>query len=90
MNPSLSRNIALFQEIRRGLTPAIQLTDGEEIIVEGLVQRIAGFKLGRKLDKHGDRTGWYECINRDTLVDKLSPSADLRQFLGSVSLIYEL
>lgn len=86
MNPTLSKNIAELQAKARYSAEIIPATDEEVMLVNGLVKNIAEFKLGKKVDKYGDRACLLECNNQSDLVDGLYPSDDQRLFLGQVTL----
>ncbi|MGD0284387.1 MAG: hypothetical protein ABSB12_02235 [Candidatus Saccharimonadales bacterium] len=86
MNPELSKNIAKLQTDKNKSDIAKAPTIVDLTLVKAMVKRIASFKLGRKLDKYGERTGWFECSDQAALVEKLEPSADQKQFLGSMTL----
>ncbi len=85
MNPSLTKNIAELQNInnRRDF---LKPNDDQSVLLEALVKRISSFKLGRKSDKRGNRTGWFLCTDQDALIESLKPSEDQKQFLGSMIL----
>lgn len=86
MNFSLSENIARMQRMNCISGEIVEATDEDIVQVTGLVQRIEGFKLGKKPDKHGNRTGWFESKDPKALVDGLRPSDDQKKFLGQVML----
>jgi hypothetical protein len=73
MNPSLSKNIAEVQSAKRNSGDIQVPTKGDLLLVKGLVERIARFKLGRKLDKHGDRTGSFDCKNQRRTSSEAKP-----------------